>query len=131
MPPLNKRPFLKPPRLSYAIRVLREERGSVESALTLIPLMLLFLTVFQVCLSVYTRNTFGETTQGAVAYAAMGAASPTADLAGPAWKSSPIAMPLPGGGSVLVGEQQIHNTSVTPLLPGGDSFTTTGIAIQE
>ena len=113
------------------LRAFEDERGNVESALTLIPLMLLFLTVLQVCLSVYTRNTFSETTQGAVAYTAMGSSSSQAGFGNFAWSSSPIALPLPGGGSVLVGERQVHATSITPLLPGGDVFTTTGIAVQE
>ena len=124
--------------------VMASERGNVESALTLIPLMILFLAVTQVCLSVYTRDSFGEITQGAVAYTAMGSAQLAGgsaqlagsqggqgELAGQEWSSAPIALPLPGGGSVLVGQRQIHNPALTPFLPGGDVFTTTGVAVQE
>ena len=130
-------------------RVLASERGNVESALTLIPLMILFLAVTQVCLSVYTRDTFGEITQGAVAYSAMGSAQLAggqggqggsagqggqgglSGLSGQEWSSALIALPLPGGGSVLVGQRQIHNPALTPFLPGGDLFTATGVAVQE
>jgi len=133
-------------------RVFASERGNLESALTLIPLMILFLTVSQVCLSVYSRDTYGETTQGAVAYSAMGSTQFAAGEAGragqpgqagqagqagqtgqvgPAWSSAPIALPLPGGGSVLVGQREIHTPALTPFLPGGDRFTTTGVAVQE
>ena len=118
-------------------RVFASEKGNLESALTLIPLMILFLTVSQVCLSVYSRDTYGETTQGAVAYSAMGSTQFAVGQAGrvgqsgPVWSSAPIALPLPGGGSVLVGQREIHNPALTPLLPGGDLFTTTGVAVQE
>jgi len=121
----------------FYFRVFASERGNLESALTLIPLMILFLTVSQVCLSVYSRDTFGETTQGAVAYSAMGSTQFAVGQAGqvgqsgPAWSSAPVALPLPGGGSVLVGQREIHNPALTPFLPGGDLFTTTGVAVQE
>lgn len=114
-----------------AFKFLRDESGNLESALTLIPLMILVLTVLQLCIGVYSRDTAGETTQGAVAYAAMGTGIPTDSNASNAWNSAPIALPLPGGGSLLVGERVVKNPSITPLLPGGDIFTTTGIAVQE
>ena len=107
------------------------DRGNVESALTLIPLMILFLTVTQVCISVYSRTVQNQLVQGAVAYAAMGSTQVSGGLASSNWNSPPIALPLPGGGSILVGERMNHNPALTPFLPGGDSFTSTGIAIQE
>jgi hypothetical protein len=107
------------------------ERGNVESALTLIPLMILFLTVTQVCISVYSRTTQSQMTQGAVAYAAMGSSQLSGGLGSENWSSAPIALPLPGGGSILVGERVHHNPTIAPFLPGGDVFTSTGIAIQE
>ncbi|GEM_PF-1236000 len=117
--------------INIYLRPLASEKGNLESALTLIPLMILFLAVTQICLSVYSRDTYGETTQGAVAYSAMGSSQIAGGQAGQAWSSAPIALPLPGGGSVLVGQRQIHNPALTPLLPGGDLFTTTGVAVQE
>ena len=110
---------------------LKDESGNLESALTLIPLMILVLTVLQFGIGVYSRDTASETTQGAMAYAAMGAANPTDSNTGNEWNSGPIALPLPGGGSLLVGEKVTNNPSITPLLPGGDIFNTTGIAVQE
>jgi hypothetical protein len=110
---------------------INQDRGNIESALTLIPLMLLFLTVSQVGLSVYSHATNDQSTQGAVAYSAMGLATNPGESNSPIWSKPPIALPLPGGGSVLVGEREAHIPSITPLLPGGDSFTSTGIAIQE
>jgi hypothetical protein len=41
------------------------------------------------------------------------------------------AIPLPGGGSLLIGERQQRGPSITPLLPAGDTYTTAGVAIQE
>lgn len=108
-----------------------DESGNLESALTLIPLMILVLTVLQFCIGVYSRDTAGETTQGAMAYAAMGRANLVNSGSSNAWSSGPIALPLPGGGSLLVGERVVKNPSITPLLPGGDTFTTAGIAVQE
>ena len=113
------------------LAMIQEEKGNLESALTLIPLMILVLTVLQFCIGVYSRDTVGETTQGAVAYAAMGRTNSANSNTGNAWNSGPIALPLPGGGSVLVGEKRSINPSITPLLPGGDIFNSTGIAVQE
>lgn len=107
------------------------ESGNVESALTLIPLMLLFLSVTQLCISVYSRTTESQVTQGTVAYTALGSSQLSYGLGSSNWSSTPIALPLPGGGSILVGEREIHNPAITPLLPGGDSFLSTGIAVQE
>ena len=113
------------------------ESGNVESALTLIPLLILFLTVGQVCLSVYSRTVSGVGTQGAIAYAAMGSAESIArngsgvDSINQEWSAPPQALPLPGGGSLLIGERKVKSGSITPLLPQGDSFTTDGVAVQE
>ncbi len=112
-------------KLRRSLLVMRGEEGNIESALTLIPLMILFLSVLQICISVYSRDTYSQFTQGAVAFAAMG------DGTSETWSSNPIALPLPGGGSVLVGQREIENPAITPLLPAGDSFLTTGIAVQE
>ena len=107
------------------------DMGNVESALTLIPLMILFLTVTQLCISVYSRNVEDQVTQGAVAYTAMGPGQLAGGLNSQNWSTAPIALPLPGGGSILVGQRAVHNPAITPFLPGGDNFLSTGIAVQE
>jgi len=113
---------------------MRDDRGSVESALTLIPLMILFLTVTQVGIAVYSRSAYDQVTQGATAYRAFGG-TPSDSAASPSPQSSftnpLIALPLPGGGSILVGEQSVKLPGITPLLPSGDAFNSTGIAVQE
>jgi hypothetical protein len=96
--------------------------------------MILFLTVTQVGVAVYSRATVDQETQGATAYRALGVTSndsPTSPSGGQSFTKPLIAMPLPGGGSILVGERTVQLPSVTPFLPGGDSFTSTGIAVQE
>ena len=124
-------------------QLIRSDRGNIESALTLIPLLLLFLAVSQVGISVYSRNTNNQRTQGDVAYAAMGSAAMGSAAVGSAesplnlrgngspWSTPPVALPLPGGGSVLVGVRKIQNPTLTPFLPGGESFLSTGVAVQE
>jgi hypothetical protein len=107
------------------------DEGSVESALTLIPLMILFLTVAQIGVSAYSRTALDQSTQGAVAYGAMGAVRNSSESQNFPWSSAPFALPLPGGGSVLVGQRKIQLPGITPLLVGGDLFSSTGIAIQE
>lgn len=118
-------------REKFRCHNIRSDRGSIESALTLIPLLLLFLAVSQVCISVYSRNTNGQRTQGAVALAAMGVTQTLLSGGGVGWSSPPIALPLPGGGSILVGRRKIENPSISPFLPGGESFLSTGVAVQE
>jgi len=130
------------PRGIWPRGIWREESGNVESILILIPLMILFLSVMQLTLGVYGRLTAAQQTQGAVAFAAMGlsaglpggANSPNASgisSSPPRWSSPLIAMPLPGGGSVLVGTRETMSPTISPLLPLGDHFFSTGIAVQE
>jgi hypothetical protein len=84
-------------------------------------------------ISVYSRNTNNQRTQGAVAYAAMGSTQTPLGLGGneSPWFTPPVALPLPGGGSVLVEVRRIQNPTLTPFLPGGESFLSTGVAVQE
>jgi hypothetical protein len=107
------------------------ESGNVESALVLIPLMILFLSVAQIGLSVYARTTIGEANQGRVAYAALGVPQLPGITSELNSGQPPIALPLPGGGSILVGERATRIPAMTPLLPSGDSFGSTGISVQE
>jgi hypothetical protein len=102
------------------------EKGNVESALTLIPLMILFLSVLQVGIGVYSRMSVEQRVQSYVAVSAMGLAPN-----GPPISADVLSIPLPGGGSLLTGSNQTHIPSITPLLPSGDLIKSTGIAVQE
>ncbi len=127
--------------------VLKSERGNVESALTIIPLMLLFLSVMQLGLGVYGRVTSDQMTQGSVARQAMGMATSDALTQGSSSSStdpfmegfasemqnvgSVTAIPLPGGGSLDLGTAMNGLPSISPLLPEGDHMTSSGLAVQE
>jgi hypothetical protein len=102
------------------------ERGNVESALTLIPLMILFLSVLQVGIGVYSRMTVEQSVQSFVAVSAMGLVPDSAPIS-----AGVVSIPLPGGGSLLTGTNQTHIPSITPLLPSGDHIKSTGVAVQE
>jgi len=138
------RPEAVEPRLNS---VLKSERGNVESALTVIPLMLLFLSVMQLGLGVYGRVTSDQMTQGSVARQAMGMATSDALNQGSSSSStdpfmegfasemqnvgSVTAIPLPGGGSLDLGTAINSLPSISPLLPEGDHMTSSGLAVQE
>jgi len=129
------------PRGIWPRGIWQQESGNVESVLTLIPLMILFLCVLQLSIGVFGRISGEQHTQGAVAYAAMGASpilssksssgisrSPSASIP---WSSPLIAMPLPGGGSVLVGTRESTSPAIAPFLLQGDRYFSSGIAVQE
>ena len=103
-----------------------DETGNVESALTLIPLMILFLSVLQLGIGVYSRMTIEQTVQSFVAVSAMGLVPDSAPI-----NRDVISIPLPGGGSLLSGTNQTRIPSITPLLPSGDQIKSTGVAVQE
>ena len=103
-----------------------EETGNVESALTLIPLMILFLSVLQLGIGVYSRMAIEQSVQSFVAVSAMGLVPDSAPI-----NRDVISIPLPGGGSLLSGKNQTRIPSITPLLPSGDQIKSTGVAVQE
>ena len=118
------------------VRTVASERGNVESALTVIPLMLLFLTVLQLGLGVYGRITIDQMVQGGVARRAMGINnSQSLTTEGFLSHANPAvgitAIPLPGGGALDFGTATNVIPSVTPLLPGGDRIASSGLAVQE
>ncbi len=99
-----------------------------ESVMVLIPLLLTFLSILQISTGVMARAVSTNVVQGDAANIAMGS-SPTSSssINGGDVKS----FPLPGGGSMTIENQLIHRPAVSPLLPGGDNFEATGIAITE
>ena len=95
--------------------------------MVMIPLLLTFLSVLQVSTGVMSRTVATNVVQGSAAAASMTSSEvPAVDPS-----TSVRDVPLPGGGSITITERQIHQTSITPLLPGGDNFEATGIAITE
>lgn len=94
-----------------------------ESVMVMIPLLITFLSVLQISTGVMSRTVSTNVVQGSVAGTAING-SAVIDV-----NNQVIA--LPGGGSFTIGTQQIHKPSITPLLPGGDNFEATGLAITE
>lgn len=110
-----------------------DERGTVESALVLLPLMILVLSVLQIALGVLSRGVAGNSTQSAVIKSSLfspNGASPLVLMrAEGVTRSSEI--PLAGGGTLFLGETDNKAPSLTPLLPRGDYFTSVGISVGE
>jgi hypothetical protein len=110
-----------------------DQTGTVESALVLIPLMVLVLSILQISVGVLTRNVANNKTQSAVTQSGLYAeSSSTAQSNVSSYGlTSSSSFTLSGGGTVYVGAQQNSLPSLTPLLPGGDAFTSVGVTVGE
>ncbi len=112
-----------------------------ESVMVLIPLLITFLSVLQLSTGVMARTVSNNIVQGRVAQLAIvGNASSSgysnSNSNSNSNQSTPgslqsVQIDLPGGGSLTLGTQLIHNPAVSPLLPSGDNFLATGIAVNE
>ena len=111
-----------------------------ESSMVLIPLLITFLSVFQISGGVLARTRSTNVVQGITAQAAISGG--TTSLPGglqpgglqqeqPRLPITFQSYPLPGGGSLTIGSASIRMPSITPLLPGGDSYEATGVAVTE
>jgi len=96
-----------------------------ESVMVLIPLLITFLSVLQISTGVMSRTVSSNVVQGAVAQVAI---TPQQSSQGSLHSTQIV---LPGGGTLTIGSQQIHKPAVSPLLPGGDAYEATGVAITE
>ena len=114
-----------------------DEAGTIEPTLVLIPLLILVLSTLQIAGGVYARATATYHSQATLYDRALfdgGDSDLNGNASNPfakSFESSSREIGLSGGGSLLVGEEKYQLPSVTPLLPGGDSFTTYPIAISE
>jgi len=115
------------------VRSMADERGSVESALVLLPLMILVLSILQIAMGVLHRDLGDGSAQSSVVkstlYSPLGI-SPLTLMSGQGLTQL-SAVPLSGGGNMYIGKRAERSPSLTPLLPGGDTFLSTGIAIGE
>ena len=118
-----------------------------ESVMVMIPLLITFLSVLQISTGVMARTVSSNVVQGAVATEAMNPsvgylstspASPsnysTSSSNIGAQQNSVLSTQqyqLPGGGTFTIGTHSIHKPAVSPLLPGGDNYEATGLAITE
>ena len=112
---------------------LKDEGGTVESALVLVPLMILILSILQIALGVLSRNIASNSTQSVITQSGLYSSSGTSPLIAMSSQGiiSSILIPLTGGGALYMGEQHHQIPSLTPLLPHGDSFNSFGASIGE
>jgi hypothetical protein len=140
-------------RFSIA-RKLKGEDGSIEPALVLIPLLILILSTLQVASGVLARTTETFRSQASLYSQALfsnetdsssenpqtvppgsdapsgGAINGNSELNGVSNPSSSITS-LPGGGSLLTGNEEFMIPSFTPLIPGGDRFVVRTFVMKE
>ena len=119
-----------------AIDLSKAEQGTIEPALVLIPLLILVLSTLQIAGGVYARVSTSNLSQAALYEQALfdsggGATSSTAVAEANAGNLEVGRISLPGGGTLLAGTEEKSLPSMTPLLPGGDPFTTHSLAISE
>jgi hypothetical protein len=124
--PSNQKAQGDPPKLYSPLNVkvwLNDETGIVESVLTMIPVLLLFLTLMQIGVSALARTVYSvQADQRATAM--------SFDSANNSIDAQLHNTALPGGGSINSVEQSHHLSSITPLLPQGDQFTSSGSNVQ-
>jgi hypothetical protein len=121
-------------RFSKIIWLRKNESGNVESALVLIPLMILFLSVLQIAASAMGRTIGANFAQSQISRTSLYSDSQSL---GPINSPSSVVdsrssrIPLPGGGSILT-LSQVHKVPLlTPLLASNDKFNVTGIVVDE
>ena len=98
-----------------------------ESVLVMIPLLITFLSVLQISTGVMARAVSTNIVQGAAARIAIDGAAANEITPG----SNVGSVDLPGGGTINIVSRQIHQVAISPLLPGGDNYEATGIAVSE
>ena len=110
-----------------------DERGSIESALVLLPLMILVLSILQIAMGVLHRDVVGNSAQSSVIkstlYSPVGLSPLT--LMSNEGLGQISSIPLSGGGNIYIGKRAQSSPSLTPMLPEGDNFLSTGIAVGE
>ncbi len=101
------------------------DRGSVESALVLIPTLMLFMGVLQISGFFLFQTGISNFTQGKVAKAALFGSNENLDN----FDVDTIA--LPGGGSILLGSKAESLPAISTLFLRQMKTNSTGIAIRE
>lgn len=117
-------------RIRRISSIIRSEVGTVESALVLIPTLLLFLSVLQIAAAVLGRGIASNELQGEISREGLigsSALASSSNSINPDIKR----VSLPGGGTIIVGSKVFSITKFTPLLLLQDKFLVRGIAIDE
>jgi hypothetical protein len=112
------------------LSTLLSQSGTVESALVLIPTIMLFLGVLQIAASVLGRGVAVNDLQGEISrQALLGSNSVSSTNQNPGLNLKRQA--LPGGGEIIVGSKRVSVAKLTPMLLFQDQFLVKGIAIDE
>ena len=114
----------------FALQFISNEDGSVETGLTLIPVMILFLSVLQLPVSALSRIAYSAKLQSDT-YLQSFIGSPSNQNYTTDSQSISERIALPGGGLLLIKNRRHSLTPITPLLLNGDQFETIGISIDE
>lgn len=113
--------------------LIHDESGAVESALVLLPLLILVLSVLQIACGVLNRDLAASATQSVVTrsglYSSVGG-TPFARMANDGITAA-AGLTLSGGGILYVGERRYHLPGITPLLAQGENFASIGVSLGE
>jgi hypothetical protein len=121
---------LKQKKFNKFLTPLLSQSGTVESALVLIPTILLFLSVLQIAASVLGRGVAVNELQGEISREALlGSNSVNSTDQSPGLNLRRQA--LPGGGEIIVGSKKVSVAKLTPMLLFQDQFLVKGLAIDE
>jgi hypothetical protein len=121
---------VKQRKFNNFLTALLSQSGTVESALVLIPTILLFLSVLQIAASVLGRGVAVNELQGEISREAL----LDSNSVNSSDQSPGLALSrhvLPGGGEIIVGSKKVSVAKLTPLLLFQDQFLAKGIAIDE
>jgi hypothetical protein len=117
-------------KFNKVLAPLLSQSGTVESALVLIPTILLFLSVLQIAASVLGRGVAVNELQGEISRQALLGA----DSVNSTNQYSGLDLGrqvLPGGGEIIVGSKKVSVAKLTPMLLFQDQFLVKSIAIDE
>ena len=127
-------------RIFTAKSLLAEERGNVESAMVMIPLILTFLAVLQISSFALSRGVLSNIVAGDVSRDSL-LANSTSNLSNLSHLSSlsnkntsearTKRIILPGGGSLLIRSIEGNPWNFAPTSLTGTKFTLTGISVDE
>ncbi len=117
-------------RIRLIFSNIRSEVGTVESALVLIPTVLLFLSVLQIAAAVLGRGIAINDLQGEISREGLIGSSALASSSD-SLNPSINRFSLPGGGTIIVGSKVFSIMKLTPLILLQDNFLVRGIAIDE
>ena len=119
--------------ISGGVNLLASDKGSVESAMTLIPLMVLILSILQIAMGVLARDVIASKTESSVTKSSL--YQPFGLNPFEQMKSSGIekaaGLNLTGGGVLYIGEARTRLPSLTPLLPQGETISSLGVSVGE